>query len=219
MTAPERIRQLLPLANGDDLPPNALRQLLLAFLNGFEAPGLRLQPDAGMWDAYRDAPDVEVKAVQSKVQMLFATGFMFEGPRHAGTENIGPDDIMPPLSFPSLRFAAFCQPHRKLSAPGRYTLRVDANRLRDLVPFLAMWLLTTGDIAVSRCSAPRSEHWDQRCNRFLLWSGRGRPPKVCSPKCADRVKAKKKYDKAQRERRELEALRKAAQQQRVRKKR
>jgi len=219
MTASERIRHLLPLANGDDLPPTALRQLLLAFLNGFEAPGLRLQPDAGMWDAYRDATDVELKAVRSKVQTLFATGFMFEAPRYVGTENIGPDDIMPPLSFPSLRFAAFCPPRGKLSAPGRYTLWVDANRLRDLVPFLAMWLLTTGDIAVGRCLAPRSKHWDQRCNRFLLWSGRGRPPKACSPKCADRVKAKKKHDKARRERRELETLRQAAQQQRGKKRR
>jgi hypothetical protein len=216
MTAPERIRQLLPLANGDELPPKVVRQRLLSFLNGFEASGLRLQPDAGMWDAYRDAPDAELKAVQSKVQSLFATGFMFEGPRHAGTENITPDDITPPLSFPSLRFAAFCQPRSKLSTPGRYTLRVDGNRLRDLVPFLAMWLLTTEDIAVSRCLAPRLKHWDQRCNRFLLWSGRGRPPKVCSLKCADRVKAKRKHDKARRERRELDTLRRAAQQQRRR---
>jgi hypothetical protein len=216
MTPPDRIRQLLPLANGDDSSPNALRQLLLAFLNGFKAPGLRVQADAGMWDAYREASGAELKAVQRKVQMLFATGFMFEGPRAAGTENIGPDDIMPPLSFPSLRFAAFCPPRRRLSTPGRFTLTVDGNRLRDLVPFLAMWLLTTGDIAVSRCQAPRSEHWDQRCNRFLLWSGRGRPPQVCGPKCANRVKAKKKYDKARRERRELEALRKAAQQRRGR---
>jgi hypothetical protein len=218
MTAPERLALLLPLANGDDLAPKEVRRRLLAFLNRFEATGLRLQMDARMLDA-NDAPDAELKAVQRKVEMLFATGFRFVGPRWRGFEDTGPDDIRLPLTFPSLRFGAFGAAPGKRRDRGRFTLWVDGNRRRDLVPFLAMWLLTTGGIATSRCPAPQAEHWDRQCNRFLLWSGRGRPPKVCSPKCADRVKAKKKHDKAQRERKELEALRKTAQQQRERKKR
>jgi hypothetical protein len=210
MTSPERIRQLLPLANGDELPSKTLRQLVLTFLNQFEASGMRLQPDAGMWDAYSHATDTELKAVQEKVQKLFRTGFLFDRPRHSGTEHIRPEDIALPLSFPSLRFAAFSSPRGRLKTDARFTLRVDGNRLRDLVPFLAMWLLTTEDIAVSRCQAPESKNWRQRCDRFLLWSGRGRPPKVCGSKCADRVKAKRKFERARDERTELRAFRKGA---------
>lgn len=211
MTAAERIRRLLPLANGDDLPPETLRQTFLAFLHGFSAPGLRVQPDAGMWDAYRDAPDAELKAAQRKIQMVFATGFMFDGSRREGREAIGPDDIMLPLSFPSLRFGAFSQPGRKPSTSERYTLRVDGNRLRDLVPFLAIWLLTTADLAVSRCQAPQAEHWAEQCDRFILWSGRGRPPQFCGPRCANRVKAKRKFIQTRSERRAVDALRRSTQ--------
>lgn len=215
MTTPERLAQLLPLANGDPLSEADLRRRVFRFLQGFEASGLRLPSgEQELWDA-DGATAAELAAVQRKVQMVFATGFMFDAPRGRGTENDGPDDVRLPLTFPSLRFAAFRPPRGQRS---RFAFIVEGGRLRDLVPFLAMWLLTTAAITVSRCSAPRYRAWKERCNRFLIWSGQGRPPEVCTRKCAARVKAKRVNEQQRREREAWQAAeRKKAALQRQRK--
>jgi hypothetical protein len=205
MTAAERLALLLPLANGDTLPDAEQRRHVFRFLQGFEARGLRLPAGEGeLWDAH-DATAAELAAVQRKVERVFFTAFLFEGEPAKGTENTEPDDIRMPLSFPSLRFGAFSPPSSRRRSG--FTFIVEAGRLRDLVPYLAMWLLTTESIKVSRCTAPQRGKWKERCGRFVIWLGRGRPPKVCRVgKCAGRVKSKSKHAKYQAIRREHAAL-------------
>lgn len=197
MTTPERLALLLPVANGDQLSEADLRRRVFRFLHGFEASGLRLQSGEGELRDAHDATAAELAATQRKLQRVFATGLLFDGPPAIGTEGIGPDDIQLQLSFPSLRFGAFSPPRGQRS---RFAFMVEAGRLRDLVPFLAMWLLTTEAITVSRCSAPRYRDWKERCDRFLIWRGQGRPPEVCTKKCGARVKAKRVNEQQRRER-------------------
>ena len=183
-----------------------MRRRVFDFLHHFEARGLRLQSSQHeLWDLH-DATAAELAATQKKVEQVFATGFMFESPRHEGQEDVGPDDIRLPLTFPSLRFGAFV-PSRKQQR-GRFTLKVEAGRLRDLVAYLAMWLLTTEQVAVSRCTAPAYRDWASRCDRFVVWRGQGRPPKVCSPQCGARVKAKRVAEQQRREREAWKAAQK-----------
>lgn len=217
MTTPERLALLLPLANGDRLTEADLRDRVCRFLQGFKAQGLRLPSgEQELWDA-DSATASELKAVQHKVQSVFATGFLFANPGQ-GAEGIGPDDIRLPLSFPSLRFGAFTPPRGPRRDGSRFAFMVEAGRLRDLVAFLAMWLLTTENVAVSQCAAPHYRSWKERCNRFLIWSGQGRPPEVCSKKCAARVKAKRVHEQQRREREAWQAAqRKKAALQRKRK--
>jgi hypothetical protein len=200
MTTPERLALLLPLANGDQLSVADLGSRVFRFLQGFEARGLRLPSgEQELWDV-DGATASELKAVAKKVERVFETGFMFEGPRAAGTEGIGPDDIRLPLTFPSVRFGAFIPPPGRRRADRRFTQVIEAGRLRDLVSYLAMYLLTTGAIAIERCPAPRYRNWKERCDRFFILGGQGRPSKTCSQKCASRVKAKRVNEQQRRER-------------------
>ena len=67
----------------------------------------------------------------------------------------------------------------------------------DLVPFLVMHLLTgPGMVTVSRCRAPAPRNWSERCGRFLVWSGQGRPREFCSGACRVRhhAEARQKED-------------------------
>jgi len=222
MDAAARLDQLMPLANGDELSERALRQRLLAFLHGIDLPGLRLRRDAGMWDTH-DAPAAELRATQRQLQDLFASAFWFseheahlpywvppgtpKGSKAEFEDPISWDDLRPPLSFPSLRFGA-----EYIARPSaRWALRVDAGRLRDLVPFLALWMLTCGDLSVARCEAPAAAAWDRPCGRFFISGGRGRPSRTCSDKCRRRVKDKRKNERIRELLRENTALRRAAQ--------
>ena len=214
MSSPERLAELLPLANGDPLPPKALWRALLAFLNRFEAPGLRLPRDAGMWDAYRDASDAELQAVARKVRTLFEAGFLFEGPRHMGTEGIGPDDILPPLAFPSMRYLPLRPPpgrseHRR----GRWTFMVDGAGS-------AIQCRSSQCGCSQRARSPfraarRRKRSIGRTLQPVSASGRvvGRPQMVVRSEVRGRVKAKKETRAGPK----LVALRKAAKQKRGRK--
>lgn len=81
-----------------------------------------------------------------------------------------------PLTFPSLRFGAFSQRRP-------FTLLIEAGRLRDLVPYLAMYLLTTEPVSVARCPAPAIRNWKEECGRFFprrAWAPVERvQPEVC----------------------------------------
>jgi hypothetical protein len=200
MTTPERLTLLLPLANGDQLSVADQRSRIFRFLHRFEARGLRLPSgEQELWDAH-EATATELKAVAEKVKRVFTTGFMFDGTPAPGTEGIGPDDVRLPLTFPSLRFAAFSPPPGRRRADRRFGLMIEAGRLRDLVPYLAMYLLTTEAVAIARCPAPRYRAWKERCDRFFIVGGHGRPSKTCSKKCATRVKAKRINEQRRRER-------------------
>ena len=188
---------MLPLANRDRLSEADLRRRVFRFLHGFEARGLRLQGGQGeLWDTHH-ATATELKAVAEKVARVFTTAVLFEeGHAPPGTEGIGPDDISLPLTFPSLRFGAFGHGRQR----GRFSLFVEAGRLRDLVPFLAMHVMATEEVSVSRCHAPAYRDWAHECGRAFIWRGHGRPPLVCSKECAARVKAKRVATLAKRER-------------------
>jgi hypothetical protein len=210
MKPAERLAPLLPWVNGDPVPVPQVRQLLLAFLDRFAFGGLATTREAGMWDAYRDASASELEAVRKRLWTLIDSGFWFETPRDDGVD-IDPDSLTV-IGFPSLKFAAWRDPKNKRRSRGSYRLVVNAWRLRDLVPFLAMMLLLTSRVVVSRCPAPKKGDWKSTCGRYFVWSGEGRPPKVCPPTssgrslCADRVKAKMKFEKKQRERKAEKAL-------------
>jgi hypothetical protein len=209
MTASARLGVLLPLANGDELSEADLRRRVFRFLHGFEGRGLRLQSgQQELWEVH-DAAAAELKAVAKKVQTLFTTGFLFDGPAAPGTEGTGPDDIRLPLTFPSLRFGAFTPPKGRPRPDAMFTLIVEAWRLRDLVPFLAMHLLTTEGTTVSRCTAPAYRRWADSCNRFFVGSGLGRPRSVCSEACGARVKAKKVNEQRRLEREAWKAAQRA----------
>ena len=83
LTAAERLRLLLPLANNDAMKVDDVRQRLLGFLHNFEIAGLRVPKDAGMWDAYDDVPVSELKAVKHKLQRVCETGFLLADPGKA----------------------------------------------------------------------------------------------------------------------------------------
>lgn len=119
-----------------------------------------------------------------------------------GYEHIGPDDVMPPLSLPSLRFGLLGT-GSKTRRQAHYEMHVNAARLRDLVPFLVLHLLTVDDIPVSQCLAPGKDDWRIPCHRLFIWTKKGRPPEVCPAgqgqkkangrsACANRVRAQAK---------------------------
>lgn len=207
-TTLERLAQLMPWVNGDALSVTEQRQRLFQFLQGFSVAGICLPRDVGMWEVDRATP-TELDATQHKLQKLFASAFWFaRGHDARGTENITWDDVELPMSFPSLRFAAKRIEHDK-QWQARYALMVSAGRLRDLVPYLVLQVLTVEKVPVIRCRAPRERDYASRCDRLFIWTKNGRPPEVC-PKvpgkrrlCADRVKAEAKKE-AERMRREEE---------------
>jgi hypothetical protein len=169
------LAHLVPLVN-DTLSDKAVTQRLRAFLNRLDASGLRLPRQAGMWDVY-GASTTELHATQKKLRELFDWGFR---------QDLDWDEMMPPLSYPSVRYVP-------TQVDERWTLVINAGRLRDLVPFVAMWLLTYGDTHVGRCTAPRPRAWNQTCGRYFVSSGVGRPRQTCSAKCALRAKNKQKH--------------------------
>ena len=210
MTTLERVQKLLPWVNGDRLTSVEARGVVFGFLYGFEAAGLRLPSDGGLWGAH-DATAKELEATLAKLRDVFAVGFWFarEEVPPDGLGHMGWSDIALPLSFPTLRFGATRadrrkQSRREFTPRGAYTLLVDSDELQDLVPFLVMHLLTTGDLLVGRCSAPKFRSWSERCNRLFIWGGgKGRPSNVCpGGQCGSRVKAKSKQERAKRDRRE-----------------
>ena len=199
MTTADRLGLLLPLANGDEPSEADLKRRVFRFLQGFEGRGLRLPTgQQELWDV-ENATEAELKAVVKKVQLLFSAGLMFDGPPAPGTEGITPDDVSLMLKFPSLHFGAFSQRRERARPDAPFMLMVEAGRLRDLVPYLAMHLLTTETVGVSRCTAPAYRRWSECCDRIFVGSGLGRPRSVCSDKCAARVKAKKVNEQRRRE--------------------
>lgn len=180
MTPTDRLDHLILIANRDPLTEAEVRRRLFRFLHGFKTQGLRLGAgERELWDV-RHATAKELAATTRKIEMLFDVVWMFERPSHPSAGNIGPDDVGAPLSFPSLRFAAFW---------GQPGFIVTAGRLRDLVPYLAMWLLSTEPVVVKQCQAPAFRDWQATCGRLFVQGAMGRPRKVCGEKCAARVKA------------------------------
>lgn len=202
MTPAKRLSLLLPLANRDDISDADLSRRVFKFLHRFEARGLRLpEGEQELWDL--DSADAtELRAIGKNVAHVFFCGLLFDGPQPKGWTNSGPDDIPPPLWFPSLRFGAFAPGGRRR---GRFTQIVTAKHLRHLVPFLAMHLLISEETRIGRCHAPARRNWKNECGRIFIWSGHGRPPKVCSKACGIRVKAKRVNEHARRDREETRA--------------
>lgn len=174
----------------------------MAFLHAFVGQNLHARTYTSMWEAHAVAA-AEFEAIRRKVRRLMEAGFPDSGGEsrylkesdqdrerrpafikkgdRRGTENIGFEDMSLPLSCPSLRFGI--RPHTKRGAS---VLFVEGGRLRDLVPFLVLHLLTTGQTVVARCDAPAPGAWSERCGRFYVWIGKGRPREFCSDACRAR---------------------------------
>ena len=78
----------------DALSKSEVHLRLLRFLHNFVAAGVRIPPDAGMWDAH-DAMAEELDATRRKLGRVLESGFWFsdEGdPPKRETEGIGWDD-------------------------------------------------------------------------------------------------------------------------------
>jgi hypothetical protein len=190
MTAPDRLDPLMKWINGDRMTDAQIRRSLLRFLKGFPGQRLKLQTDAGMWDAYYAAPD-NLNATRDNLITLLNTAFpSLDGDRR-GTENITFEDCAPPLAYPSLRFGVW---------PNSSDLLVDGD-LPDLVPFLVLHLITSHQVQIARCEAPLLNDWALHCGRFYVWLGRGRPKMFCSNACKTR-----QHDKAEFERERARAL-------------
>jgi hypothetical protein len=74
---------------------------------------------------------------------------------------------------------ATAEERRAFEAAGAYVLVVWGSLL-DLIPFLVAHLLTMpGGAYVRRCQAPAPHDPPQRCGRFLIGHGKGRPREYC----------------------------------------
>lgn len=210
LTAPARLNLLLPWINGESLPKELVRQRVMSFLHDFVGQNLSAKTYDSMWTAYH-ATAAEFEATRRKVRRLMEAGFPDSGGEsrylketedrrgrpafipvgdRSGLENIGFDDMLLPLSCPSLRFGI--KPHAKHEAS---ELFVEGGRLQDLVGFLVLHLLTAGQTVVARCDAPAPAAWHERCGRFYVWVGRGRPRSFCSDECRTRHFDKLRYEK------------------------
>ena len=185
MTAPDRLAPLMPWINGDHVTDAQIRRSLLRFLKGFPGQRLKLQTDAGMWDAYTGSAD-ELNATREKIITLLDAALPSRDGDRRGTEDITFEDCVPPLACPSLRFGVW---------PDTSDLLVDGD-LHDLVPFLVLHLITLRQVEIARCDAPFPNNWARHCGRFYVWLGRGRPKMFCSDACKTRQHGKANYEKA-----------------------
>lgn len=185
MTAPDRLAPLMPWINEDRVTDAHVRRALLRFLKDFPGQRVKLQTDAGMWNAYYAASDKLETTRKNIVALLDAALPSRDGDRR-GTENITFEDCAPPLACPSLRFGVW---------PNKSDLLVDGE-LHDLVPFLVLHLITSHQVEIARCEAPFPKKWERHCGRFYVWLGRGRPKMFCSDACKTRHHDKANYERA-----------------------
>ena len=178
LSPPEQLRLLLPWINGEGLDARAAHRALVTFLEHFHAPHIRVHAAAMTREAHRGASTTALDATRATVRAVL-TRVCVEPP--AGTE-----DITVPLSCPSLRFGVRPGPE-----PDLY---VDAGRVRDLVTFLLLHLLTLGEVTAGVCHAPAKGASTRRCHRVFVQNGHGRPALFCSTACRWRYHNKLKSD-------------------------
>jgi hypothetical protein len=193
LTAPARLALLLPWLNGDGLGVVEIRRQLEDFLEAFnmsEGVG-HLRTQVGQ-NELRSISAPELDKLRQSLFDLLRRGFLPTPDEHRASGEWWPW-LQP---FPSLQFGAIHRSRqspgklsratkserRAYAAPGAYTQLV-VGKLRDLVPFLVLHLLTAPGMAViARCPAPAPNDRTSRCGRFLVTAGRGRPRKFCSRK-------------------------------------
>ena len=180
-----RLALLVPWVNGDGVPQ--LRLQLAAFLGSFDgsAGAGHLQVHMGRaaqggttprLERARDLSEAMLEDVRARVIAVLRTGFPLE-PR---LKDVSGGEVE---AFPSLRFGVGRLRAGDRSTAGAYTVVVDG-ALRDIVPFLVIHLLTTPGMAtLTRCPAPTANNWTERCGRFVITHGKGRPRVFCSEAC------------------------------------
>ena len=86
-------------------------------------------------------------------------------------------------AFPSIQFG-LAPPSKRKKKGGAYRLVVSGKPF-DLVRFLVIHLLTTagGESVLASCPAPKAFSSSERCGKFLVTVGQGRPRKFCSDAC------------------------------------
>ena len=191
LSPPERLRLLLPWINGEAVDDRAVRNALVTFLVDFHTPHFRVHADAMTYEAHAWATTKELAATRAKVlDVLGRAQIGGEPPAwldefdREGPDDIQFEDIEVSLACPSLRFGV---------RPGAEPeLHVDARRVRDLVAFLLLHLLTLGEVTVGVCDAPTERKWKRRCNQVFVQNGHGRPRRFCSDACRRRHFDKRK---------------------------
>lgn len=183
LTAAGRLALVLPWLNGDPIPHRELRARLSRFVleTHYTGPNLlrvyvpprrwRDRRERGLGDPWR--PE-RLERLRVRLRALL--------------------DDPEPRALPSLRvsLAAVKQ--------GSYR-RLVAGELDDLVTDALIQTLTETGTVVLRCKAPAPGNWSERCGRFIVAGGRGRPRKYCSGACRVRHHAEEGF------KREAEALR------------
>ena len=191
LSPPEQLRLLLAWINGEEDDEQAAHSALVTFLEHFHAPHLRVHADVMTSEAHAWATTKALAATRATVRdVLGLTRVDAEPPAwldevdREGLDDIQVEDIEVSLACLSLRFGV---------RPGAEPeLHVDARRVRDLVAFLLLHLLTLGEGKVGVCDAPTERKWKRRCNQVFVQNGHGRPRRFCSDACRRRHFDKRK---------------------------
>ena len=186
LSPPEQLRLLLPWINGEADDEQAVRHALVTFLADFHAPHLRVHADVMTREAHAWATTKALAATRATVRAVLTRACVEPPTGSDAFGRTGTTDITVPLACPSLYFGVRPGPEPDL--------HVGAVRVRDLVAFLLLHLLTLGEVTVGVCKAPGARTWRRRCHRVFVQQGRGRPLSFCSDACRWRYHDKQKSD-------------------------
>lgn len=224
LTPRDRLALLVPWINGEPVP--RLKLVLLAFLGSFDGTAASgfVQTYSG-WLTRGSVPSrLEPAARLTPAHLVDVRARLVEALERGFRQPVPKGDHARVIEYPSLRFgvrgtgrpplgtplapakgtlrARFSEREalRRYRAPGAYVLLVDGTLL-DMVPFLALHLLKEPGMArLTRCPAPAPNDWTQRCGKFVLTHGMGRPSIFCSEGCKVRRYAETHAKKKERKR-------------------
>lgn len=192
VTAPERLRLLLPWLNGDACAAGGtLDSFLFACMDAW-GDGTELVCSVGP-GAF--TPSQESALRRDLLRLLETT--------------VG--DQVQWWSLGSLRFTArrrrqkpaklpkSAAGRREALGPGAFAFAVDGLR-RDVLLYAFLRTLTEpGAVRLSRCPAPAPRDWSRTCGRFLVSGGHvGQPATYCSTACRVRAARQKESERGDR---------------------
>jgi hypothetical protein len=199
----ERLEQLLDWLNDENWARNELRWLdkmpgrLRRFIQSFDGSEDAGYVEAREWSDDDDVPELPVsdapKFINEAEELSLLHTRLVDILKHGFPQDATYEPpFLPPLKGLSLEFGVKrVAPQRPVGKrnlkkwTGAYVVQVAAARF-DLVQYLFIHLLTLpGAVALRRCDAPKA-YSTERCGRFFVVSGPGRPKEVCQDKCEQR---------------------------------
>lgn len=195
LTAPARLALILPWLLGDPLSHVEIRRRIASFIAESRLAGpdlIWLHVPPRQWRNRRARvagnpwqPE-RLERLRSRLLALLTEAVPPAPPRRAR-------DTMRALPSLRLTIARTRAPRpagtlstderRTYLGPHAYRMVVDGE-LDDVVTYCVMRTLTEpGAVALVRCPAPAPGNWSERCGRFLVAGGRGRPREYCSLAC------------------------------------